>query len=400
MHLFQFKKDFFRSKVNPLVRLSITIAFLLVLGVTKATAYIGLCCAHCGGNMPLNVFGGGIPETHEFRFKISQMYMQMGPLQEGQRTLNQGALVGPPSAGGATFPAIPVSMDMFMTMFGGAYSFTDDFAVMVMTSFKANRMQMTFFPGLVAASGRNGFTMTSAGLGDTRLIGKYRVLKNDNLAPTQQLSLLFGMSIPTGSINKEFTNNPVPGQNGTILPFKMQLGSGTVDPIIGAAYQGSADPLWYGANVWYIGRFYDNSQGYQQGDEVRADLYTMYQFHEKSVIHFQLNYYYEDTYSNEPISQRVNGNGHAGGNPALPFISPLNDPDNYGGTKVNFTTGLQFQPFPLHIIEFNGSFPVYQNIRGPQLKEDYRLMLSWYIEIPTKKSRRYTGTKPPKELGF
>ena len=47
-----------------------------------AQAYVGLCCAHCGGNMPLNIFGGGIPEPHEFRFKISQMFMEMGPLRD------------------------------------------------------------------------------------------------------------------------------------------------------------------------------------------------------------------------------------------------------------------------------------------------------------------------------
>ena len=83
-----------------------------------------------------------------------------------------------------------------------------------------------------------------------------------------------------------------------------------------------------------------------------------------------------------------------------PFVSPVFDPANYGGTKVNITTGLQWQPAPLNVIELNGSVPIYQDLNGPQLKENFRIMLNWYIEIPTKRSRRYTGTKPPKELGF
>jgi hypothetical protein len=57
-----------------------------------AQAYIGLCCAHCGGNMPLNIPGGGVPETHEFRFKLSQMYMQMGPLRDGTDDLDNSDL--------------------------------------------------------------------------------------------------------------------------------------------------------------------------------------------------------------------------------------------------------------------------------------------------------------------
>ncbi|MHC4138950.1 MAG: hypothetical protein ACYSR1_03700, partial [Planctomycetota bacterium] len=28
--------------------------------------FLGLCCGKCGGNMPLNIPGGGTPEPHEF----------------------------------------------------------------------------------------------------------------------------------------------------------------------------------------------------------------------------------------------------------------------------------------------------------------------------------------------
>jgi hypothetical protein len=144
---------------------------------------------------------------------------------------------------------------------------------------------------------------------------------------------------------------------------------------------------------------YDKNRGYQQGDEARLDLYGMYQFHEKSVVHLQLNGSWEGQYSDEPDAGRL-GQGHLMGNPALPFTSPLFDPGNYGGWKASVTAGIQWQPFPLNIIELNGSVPFYQDLRGPQLKEDFRVMLTWYIEIPTERSRRYTGTKPPKELGF
>jgi hypothetical protein len=389
----------FRGK-NTLIKiiLFVTLTFSWnATGVKVAQAYIGLCCAHCGGNMPLNLFGGGIPETHEFRFKVSQMFMEMKPLREGTRNLETFSLTGPPN--GATFPAVPTKMIMLMTMFGGAYSFTDDFAVMAMTSIKANLMEMNFKGGPLAGIAP-GFTMKSSGIGDTRVIGKYRVLKDDNLAPTQQLSVLFGLSIPTGSIDKEFTNNPVPGQNNTLLPFKMQMGSGTVDPILGVAYQGSSDPFWYGTNLWWISRFYDNDNGYHQGDEVHLDMYGMYQFHENFVANFQLNGFWEGRYSDEPEAGRILGHGHAGFNPANNFLSPLFDPNNYGGTKLNVTAGIQWQPFPLNIVELSGSVPVYQNLNGPQLGENYRVMLLWYIEIPTSKSRRYTGTQPPKELGF
>ena len=115
-------------------------SFIVMVWMTAAQAYVGLCCAHCGGNMPLNIFGGGIPETHEFRFKISGMFMEMGPLRDGTSDIDPESLVGP--ANGTTFVAVPESMQMYMTMIGGAYSFTDDFAVMAMTNYQENNMQM------------------------------------------------------------------------------------------------------------------------------------------------------------------------------------------------------------------------------------------------------------------
>jgi len=112
-----------------------------------------------------------------------------------------------------------------------------------------------------------------------------------------------------------------------------------------------------------------------------------------------LNGSWEDRYSDEPDAGRL-GQGHFLGNPTNPYASPVFDPATYGGKKLAITAGIQWQPLPLNVIELTGSVPVYQDLRGPQLKEDFRVMLSWYIEIPTDTSRRFTGTEPPKELGF
>jgi hypothetical protein len=374
----------------------IQMMFLLI--VTSSQAYIGLCCAHCGGNMPLNLIGAGIPEPKEFRVKVSQMYMNMGSLRDGTTDIDTRSLLGMPN--GNTFAVVPASMDMFMTMIGGAYSFTDNFAAMAMISYKRNHMEMQFNSGLTNMTGVGGFSMFSEGIGDLKLVTKYRLYSDDHLAPTTQFSILAGLSVPTGNIDEAFTRNPVLVQNGRILPFKMQMGSGTVDPIIGLTYQGSTDPFWYGTNVTYTGRWYDNDEGYQQGDEVKVDVYGMYQFHPKVVVQAQLNFHYEGRYSDEPDAGKINGDGHVGFNPANAFLSPLFNPDNYGGTKLSVAAGIQFQPFPLHVMELLASKPVHQDLNGPQLQEDWRIMFSYYIEIPTKSSRRYVGDKPPSELGF
>ncbi|MCK4587882.1 MAG: hypothetical protein KAU29_11085, partial [Gammaproteobacteria bacterium] len=63
----------------------------------------------------------------------------------------------------------------------------------------------------------------------------------------------------------------------------------------------------------------------------------------------------------------------------------------------------QWQPAPLHIVDFNVGLPLYRDLNGPQLEEDYRVMLTWFVEIVTEKSRRFgkkDKMKGDSKLGF
>ena len=119
----------------------VTLIALLLSGV-PASAYIGLCCAKCGGNMPVNILGAGVPETYEFRFKLSPTFMRMDGLRDGQSSVDGDSLLGMPSAG--KFMAVPTGMDMQMLNFTAGYSFTDDFFAALMFMYKKNGMGMKF----------------------------------------------------------------------------------------------------------------------------------------------------------------------------------------------------------------------------------------------------------------
>ena len=367
-----------------------TSILFIVLSGSNVMAYIGLCCAHCGGNMPLNIMGGGIPETHEYRFKISEMYMSMDGLRDGTDEKSTSDL-GPSTAAGK-FRGVPKSMDSYMTMLGSAYSFTDNFAAMIMGGYVRNTMSMTTTKG--------DYDMFSQGLTDTKVLGKYRLYHDDNLAPTKQLSAVAGVAIPTGKITVKNTNHPTGTMRGKLLPFGMQPGSGTWDPILGLTYQKAADPFWMGANFMTTQRWGLNDQDYKKGSEYTLDLYLMRQFNEKSLASFQLNGKAWGDYSDQPKAGKENGDCHAMLNPSKDWMTPLCDPTNYGGVNLHATVGIQFQPVPLHVAELNLSLPLYQNLNGPQLQSDYMLRLTYYLEVPTKKSRRYKGFSAPKQLGF
>ncbi len=382
---------------------------LLMVFTTQASAYIGLCCAKCGGNMPMNILGGGIPETHEFRFKISPMLMRMDGLRDGTGSVDPASILGDPMAG--LYMAAPTEMDMRMLNIAAGYSFSDRFFAGAMLMYRDNQMDMRFNGVMAGMTGQPGFTMESDGIADTMLMAKYRLFADDPLVPTRQASLFFGLSLPTGSIDEKNKNHPfgpnhpmvmmgnAPNRQKELLPYGMQLGSGTVDPSIGLLYQGSNSPWWWGVNGVYTARLYDNKRDYRLGDEFKVDAYAMYQFRHDLLAQVQLNGEYKGDIDGVMDEFASGASGHAmQGVASSPAMTPLWETDNYGGRKLFATIGLQWQPAALHVIDFNVGVPLYQDLNGPQLESDYRVMLTWFIELPTQKSIRY-GLRKPQPAG-
>jgi len=366
---------------------------VLLLVHPAASAYVGLCCGKCGGNMPMNIPGGGVPETYEFRLKVSPMYMRMDGLQDGTDSISGKSLLGMPVMGGAPtgkFMAVPSDMDMRMMNVTAGYSFSDKFFAGLMLMYRDNSMDMLFNSMMQTLTGQAGYAMESNGIADTMLMAKYRLYADDPLIPRSQVSLLFGLNIPTGSINEKNREHPLPMRQGEQLPYSMQLGSGTFDPTVGLLYQGSSSPWWWGVNGSYTARLYDNSRDYRLGNEVRLDGYGMYQLRHDFLVQGQLNAKYQGRIQGE-MDEAVTGESGrtTPGDPTSPYMSPSWDPDNYGGTQLLLTLGFQWQPVPLHIVDFTVGVPLYQDLNGPQLEESYRVMLTWYIEMPTPKSIRY-----------
>ncbi|OIO68644.1 MAG: hypothetical protein COW19_02625 [Zetaproteobacteria bacterium CG12_big_fil_rev_8_21_14_0_65_55_1124] len=366
----------------------------------SADAYVGLCCGKCGGNMPMNIPGGGIPETHEFRFKIQPMQMHMSGLRSGTNDVAPASILGMPAAG--KYMAAPTSMDMRMLSLSAGYSFTDDFFAGVMGMYGENDMDMQFSSMMQTTTGVAGYTMKSKGLMDTMLMTKYRIYADDTLIPTQQASLFLGLSMPTGSIDKRNTAHPLAMRRTELLPYAMQMGSGTWDPIVGALFQGSSSPWWWGADARYTVRAGNNKRGYHLGNRTQLDAYVMYQPHYALLLYGQINGDIIGKIKGEADEAVSGASGHATqGSATSTYMTPMWDPASIGKKQIFATLGVQWQPMPLQIVDIGVQLPLYQRMDGLQMKDKWRLMLSWYVEIPTSKSIRATGKSTgPSDLGF
>ncbi|HKJ84002.1 MAG TPA: transporter [Mariprofundaceae bacterium] len=385
-------------------RVWLTVAFMVLLPA-HAHAYIGLCCGKCGGNMPMNIPGGGIPETYEFRAKIQPMFMHMQGLRSGTGNVDGSSLLGMPVMMGkptGKFMAVPESMDMYMTNLSLGYSFSDKFFGGVMLMYKDNRMPMRFSSMMRTMTGQSGYTMKSDGMADTMLMAKYRLYADDPMIPSSETSLFMGLSLPTGSIDARNTTHPLAVRRTELLPYGMQLGSGTVDPTIGMLYQHSVSPWWWGVNATYTARLYDNRRNYRLGNVAKLDGYLMHQLSYNFLVQAQLNMQWRGRIHGQADEYASGYSGHATHNSAAsPAMTPLWNPANYGGTKAYATLGVQWQPKPLHILDLSVQLPVYQRLNGVQLKDQYGVMFTWYMEFPTSKSVRHlTADHADPELGF
>ncbi|MCP4254757.1 MAG: hypothetical protein GY775_15405 [Candidatus Scalindua sp.] len=344
--------------------------------------FLGLCCGKCGGNMPLNIPGAGTPEPHELRVKLNLSWGRMIGLRRG--TSNRST-----SDAHRQYMMAPRKMDMYMSSVSVGYAFSDRFFAGIMGMYVNKDMEM-----ITRGNGKRS-SMYSQGAGDTMLMTKTLLYADDFLIPKSQVSLLLGVSIPTGSINQD--------EKGAILPYSMQLGSGTFDPFFGILYEGSSTPLWWGANASYLARAYENYKSYNLGDEYRLDLYGMYQASYNLVGELQIKSKYVGHLEGQAREIEQGGDGHMKmmGVPTSAFMSNLYDPDNYGGSTVDLTAGIQWQPFHNHILNAQFSIPLYQNLHGTQLERDFTASITYYIEVPFGKSRRSKKTNKGLEfLGF
>ena len=68
-----------------------------------------------------------------------------------------------------------------------------------------------------------------------------------------------------------------------------------------------------------------------------------------------------------------------------PRMSPAMDSYNKGHNKVNLGFGVNLvntsKIFKNHRIGIEGTFPIYQNLRGLQMQETFRFMIGWQYAL-------------------
>ena len=252
----------------------------------------------------------------------------------------------------AGFMVSPTAMTMRMHMLELMYGVSDDLTMMVMLPYK--RISMDHINGAGAR-----FTTAASGVGDLSVTALYNVFQ----ANRRRVHLTAGLSVPTGSIEERDATPLGPDQK---LPYPMQLGSGTYDPILGATYLVTEDNWSLGTHLSHAFRFGENSKDYTLGDRTQFDVWMVRQWTDR-------------------ISATIRLHGEVWGNidgadPELnPGMVPTADPDRRGGKRLDIGLGTSlYKPEGALagsrlVLEF--LYPIYQSLDGPQLAQEFQLSL-------------------------
>ena len=305
--------------------------------------------------MDVNVFTVNVLATHthlagEWMIGYHPMVMNMTGIRAGTRGVAESEVL-------QNFMVTPTSMRMNMQMVHFMYAPTDDVTLMVV----AQRLRLSM-DHLTRMGSR--FTTEASGLGDARAEVFYNAYGNVR-QQGHRIVLGAGLSLPTGSTEER---GDTPAGRNQLLPYPMQLGSGTFDLLPSVTYLGQTNRwAWLGqANATL--RLGQNSSDYTLGDRLRLTALGGRELTKWVAINGQ-------------VEGEIWGNID-GANPGLnPAMVPTADPNLRGGKRIDVAIGLDFYVARGTVngtrLAVELTLPVYESLEGPQLETTWHLAAGW-----------------------
>jgi len=201
-------------------------------------------------------------------------------------------------------------------------------------------------------SGSDRITRKTSGLGDITLLGKYRIYTKDSPGATSRLSLLGGLELPTGRS----------GDSDSVgkLARTFQTGSGSWDPILGAAFSNqSLDDEW-DYNLTY--QFNTEAHNFEFGDVLK---YTI--AYQKRLLPWEL--------PDEGLYTQFNAVLELNGEWKQKNRDESGSVDASGGNTIYLSPGLQIAS-KYFVAETSVQLPVFQDLNGTQVETDYVIITS------------------------
>lgn len=297
------------------------------------------------GHAPISVMGDHVHKKGGLMFSYRYMTMDM-------RHLRQGSEDATNADAHANYMVAPQDMVMNMHMLGAMYSVSNKITLMAMANYLENDMNLQMRNG-------NKFATNSSGLGDVSVNALYSIFNKNRKAMHAQV----GIIIPTGSIENKGVL-PMSMGNAVQLPYPMQTGTGSFGTKLALTYLGQTDKFSWGHQLAGTININDNDQDYKFGN--RYNFNNWFAARAGECLSFSVRL-------EGVVVDEIRGKSSL----LNPMMVTTADTKNSGGTYLN--TGIGFNYFISKGV-FKGlrlatecSLPVYQDLNGIQLKQNYNL---------------------------
>jgi len=260
----------------------------------------------------------------------------------------------------ANYMVTPTKMPMNMHMLGAMYAPSDKLTVMAMVNVMSMEMDHDTRMGGM-------FTTEVSGFGDIKISGLYKFFNRNRQTMHAQL----GFSIPTGSVT-ESDVIPASAPNEAVLPYPMQLGSGTFDTSLALTYLCQGNVFSYGGQLRGVFRFGQNERDFRYGNRYGLNNWLGI----KAADWLSFSARLEGVLVGEIDGQDPNLN---------PMMVITADTANSGGNYLN--SGFGFNVYApsgaLKNLRFGFEFgiPLYQDLSGIQLKNKETIILGLQYSI-------------------
>ena len=322
---------------------------------------------------PLGIMGNHAHKAGDAMFSYRYGIMEMNGNLDGSASVSTQDIL-------ADYMMAPTSMRMEMHMLGAMYAASDSITLMTMLPLK--RMEMSSRTDM----GETRKAKTS-GVGDLKLSGIFPLWAAGDHSRTLRLNA--GLSIPTGSIKE--TN-----MEGKHMAYPMQLGSGTFDLLPGLTYFEEKDGWSWGVQATSVIRLGENGEDYSLGNRFQATAWYSRKLSDLLSASARIE---GATWGNidgqdgsmmmNPMGQPMSPNAHADlrGGERIDILFGLNiflDTDRWDKWDrvfVDKDNGQLLRRKPQENsmdqetrLAIEVGFPVHQDLDGPQMENDWRLM--------------------------
>ncbi len=306
---------------------------------------------------PIGVMGDHLHKKGGWMIGYHYKNMRTSGYRDGTSSVSNASVM-------AAYGEAATKMNMGMHMFEIMYGITDNLTLMVMPQY----MKMDMFHQS-SHGGGHSHEHTTTGFGDTEVTGLYSIYNEQNGNIKHKAHMNIGVNLPTGAIDKTFIDHHA---NIRHLPYNMQFGSGTFDPIIGATYTGESTDWSWGAQTLNYIRAGKNNEGYRQGNKYIATTWL-----QRNITDFA------------SVSLRLEGEvweNVSGSDASLPTTAIAGaNPNEQAGERVMAHIGLNLLAdkrqgvIAGHRLAVEFGVPLYERFSGPQPDTDYHMTIGWQM---------------------